>query len=166
VGRPLVSHRDRRVRIVLVCIGRLRAAPFADDVAHYRRLLERHARIEVQELRGAGGEPTRLDEILRKEAEAVLARIPERAFVCALDREGEQLSSMELARLLEERRRSGRDLWFVMGGPFGLDPSVPKRADARLSLGSITLPHQLARVVLLEQLFRAHKILAGEPYHY
>jgi 23S rRNA (pseudouridine1915-N3)-methyltransferase len=61
---------------------------------------------------------------------------------------------------------SRADLAFVVGGPFGLDPDVAARADSRLSFGPITLPHQLARVVLLEQLFRAHKILAGEPYHY
>jgi 23S rRNA (pseudouridine1915-N3)-methyltransferase len=154
------------VRIVLVCVGRVRGEPFADDVAHYRRLLERHVPLEIQELREAGGGPRLRAEASRKEAEAVLKRLPASAFVCAADRQGKPLSSAGLARFLEERRRSGRDLWFVVGGPFGLDASVLGRADARLSLGPITLPHELARVVLLEQLFRAHKILAGEPYHY
>ena len=83
-----------------------------------------------------------------------------------LDREGDQLSSEELAAFLEERRMSRADLCIVVGGPQGLDPSVLERANRRLAFGRITLPHQLARVVLLEQLFRAHKILAGEPYHY
>ena len=68
--------------------------------------------------------------------------------------------------MLEERRAGGRDLCFVVGGPFGLVRAVLERAAERLSLGPITLPHQLARVVLLEQLFRAHKIVLGEPYHY
>jgi 23S rRNA (pseudouridine1915-N3)-methyltransferase len=154
------------VRIVLVCVGRVRGEPFADDVAHYRRLLERHVPLEIQELREAGGGPRLRAEASRKEAEVVLKRLPESAFVCAADRQGKPLSSTGLARFLEERRRSGRDLWFVVGGPFGLDASVLGRADTRLSLGPITLPHELARVVLLEQLFRAHKILAGEPYHY
>jgi 23S rRNA (pseudouridine1915-N3)-methyltransferase len=86
--------------------------------------------------------------------------------VIALDREGDQLSSVELAAFLEERRMSRADLCCAVGGPQGLDPSVLERADRRLAFGRITLPHQLARVVLLEQLFRAHKILAGEPYHY
>jgi len=71
-----------------------------------------------------------------------------------------------LADFLEERRLAGSDLCFVIGGPFGLDQSITQRADLRLSFGPITLPHELARVVLLEQLFRAHKILAGEKYHY
>jgi len=73
------------------------------------------------------------------------------------------MDSIGFSRFLEERRRSGRDLCLVIGGPYGLDMSD---VDHRLSLGAITLPHQLARVVLLEQLYRGHKILAGEPYHY
>jgi 23S rRNA (pseudouridine1915-N3)-methyltransferase len=90
-------------------------------------------------------------------------RIPERVFVSLLDREGDELDSVALSRWLEERRQSGLDLCFVIGGPFGLELGD---VDHRLSLGRITLPHQLARVVLLEQVYRAHKILAGEPYHY
>ncbi|HZU61253.1 MAG TPA: 23S rRNA (pseudouridine(1915)-N(3))-methyltransferase RlmH, partial [Solirubrobacteraceae bacterium] len=75
----------------------------------------------------------------------------------------EMADSIELSNFLEARRQSGLDLCFVLGGPHGLDlPDVQHR----LSLGKLTLPHQLARVVLLEQLYRAHKILAGEPYHY
>lgn len=89
-------------------------------------------------------------------------RIPERAFVCLLDSSGNALGSEALSRFLADRRLSRRDLCFVVGGPRGLDLPAP---DLRLSFGPITLPHQLARVVLLEQLYRAHKILAGEPYH-
>jgi 23S rRNA (pseudouridine1915-N3)-methyltransferase len=73
------------------------------------------------------------------------------------------MDSLEFSRWLEERRHEGRDLCFVIGGPRGIDLD---RCDLRLSLGPMTLPHQLARVVLLEQLFRAHKIIAGQPYHY
>ena len=76
---------------------------------------------------------------------------------------GEQLDSVAFARFIEARRASGRDLAFVIGGAFGVEL---QRFDHRLSLGPMTLPHQLARVVLLEALFRAHKIIAGEPYHH
>ncbi len=93
----------------------------------------------------------------------MVRRLPERAFVSLLDREGEQLDSIAFSRFLEERRRSGRDLCFVIGGPFGLELD---QVDHRLSLGAITMAHQLARVVLLEQIYRGHKILAREPYHY
>jgi 23S rRNA (pseudouridine1915-N3)-methyltransferase len=134
------------VRITVVAVGRIRP-PFADDVDHYAKLLARHARVEVVEVR---------------DDERVTARVPHRAFVCLLDVGGRTFGSLELSAWLEERRASGRDLCFVLGGPAG---SAYDGADLRLSLGPLTLAHQLARVVLLEQLFRAHKILAGEPYH-
>ena len=135
------------MRTLVLAVGRLRP-PFADDVQHYQRLLARHAKIEVIELR---------DE------ERVERRIPDDAFVCLLDSTGDPLDSVALSGFLEERRQSRQDLCFVIGGPRGLKLS---RCDLRLSFGPITLPYQLARVVLLEQLYRAHKILAGEPYHY
>jgi 23S rRNA (pseudouridine1915-N3)-methyltransferase len=93
----------------------------------------------------------------------VARRIPKRAHVTLLSAEGRQYDSEQFAGVLEERRRSGMDWCFVIGGPFGLQLDSP---DSRLSLGPMTLPHQLARVVLLEQLYRAHKIIAREPYHY
>jgi 23S rRNA (pseudouridine1915-N3)-methyltransferase len=135
------------VRIIVVAVGRLRR-PFVDDVQHYQGLLARHVRLELVEVR---------------EDEQVARRIPERAFVSLLDRGGETLDSLAFSEFLEARRQSGLDLCFVVGGPFGLEL---ENLDHRLSLSAITLPHQLARVVLLEQLYRAHKILAGEPYHY
>jgi 23S rRNA (pseudouridine1915-N3)-methyltransferase len=135
------------VRILVVAIGRLRP-PFVDDVSHYQKLIGRHARVELIEVR---------------EDEHVRRRLPERAFVSLLHRDGEPLDSIAFSEFIERRRQSGRDVCFVIGGPFGLDL---EGVDHRLSLGPATLPHQLARVVLLEQLYRAHKILAGEPYHY
>jgi 23S rRNA (pseudouridine1915-N3)-methyltransferase len=150
--------------MILVCVGKGRE-PFADDIAHYERLLGRHARLETIELPDAAGGPGTKKAIAR-EGEAIARRIPQAAYVCALDREGRLVSSESLARLLEERRQDGRDTCFVVGGPFGLDRGVIERADERISLGRVTLPHQLARVVLLEQLFRAHKIVLGERYHY
>lgn len=154
------------MRIVLVCVGRLRGPPFADDLAHYERLLRRYVRLESHEVKEAGLDSRRRAKALEAEAAALSRHVPTGAFVCVLDREGEQLSSLELADFLEQRRGSGRELCFIVGGPFGLGAPIIERADARLSLGAVTLPHELARVVLLEQLFRAHKILAREPYHY
>ncbi len=135
------------VRIVVLAVGRLRP-PFADDVGHYQKLLAGHARLELIELR---------------QEEQVGRRIPSQAFLSLLDREGDAYDSVAFSRFLEERRQNGRDLCFVVGGPKGLELDG---ADHRFSLGPMTLPHQLARVVLLEQLYRGHKILAREPYHY
>jgi 23S rRNA (pseudouridine1915-N3)-methyltransferase len=144
------------VRLIIVCVGKIRA-PFDDDIAHFQRLLARHARIETIELPESDPE---------REGEAILRRLPEDAYVCALDREGRGVTSEDFARFLEERRAGGRDVCFVIGGPFGLSSAVLERAAERISLGAITLPHQLARVVFLEQLFRAHKIVLGQTYHY
>jgi 23S rRNA (pseudouridine1915-N3)-methyltransferase len=135
------------VRIIVVAVGRLRP-PFADDVEHYQRLLSRHARLEL---------------VVVRDDEQVARRLPERAFVSLLDAGGEAPDSVEFSQFLEARRQSGLDLCFVVGGPFGLEL---REVQHRLSLGRMTLPHELARVVLLEQLYRAHKILAGETYHY
>ena len=153
------------MRLVLLCIGKIRP-PFADDSAHYERLLARHARLEVAELPEAGADPARAHEALPREGAAILKRIPDGAFVCVLDRGGKELTSEAFSRFIEARRMARVDLCFVVGGPLGLDGAVLERSQQRLALGAATLPHQLARVVLLEQLFRAHKILAGEPYHY
>ena len=135
------------MRLIVLAVGRLRP-PYVDDVAHYTKLLSRQARVELIEVR---------------EEERLASRIPERAYVSLLDRGGEQFDSLSFSRFLEDRRQAGRDVCFVIGGHLGLDLA---NVDHRFSLGPLTLPHQLARVVLLEQLYRGHKILAGEPYHY
>jgi 23S rRNA (pseudouridine1915-N3)-methyltransferase len=135
------------VRYVVLAVGKVRP-PYADDVEHYLRLLSRHARVEHVEVR---------------EDEALERRLPERAYVSLLDDGGTAYDSEAFAEWLEARRHGGLDVCFVLGGAFGIEL---ERCDHRLSLGPMTLPHQLARVVLLEQLFRAHKILAGEPYHH
>ncbi len=135
------------MKITVLSVGRLRA-PYADDIAHYEKLLGHYAPLELIELR---------------EPEKLAKRVPQRAFVSLLDDAGGSYDSLAFSRWIEQRRASGLDLCFVIGGAYGIDL---ERADHRLSLGPMTMPHQLARVVLLEQLYRAHAILAGAPYHH
>ena len=135
------------MRIVILAVGRLKP-PFADDAEHYLKLLAPKARVEVLEVR---------------EDERLARRIPAGAFVSLLDEGGRGYDSVAFSRWVEERRQQARDVCFVLGGPFGTGLDA---YDHKLSLGPMTLPYQLARVVLLEQLYRAHKILAGEPYHH
>jgi 23S rRNA (pseudouridine1915-N3)-methyltransferase len=135
------------MRTLIVAVGRLRP-PYQDDVQHYRKMLARYANVEAIELR---------DE------EKVAGRIPEDSFKVVLDSGGQQMDSVQFADFINQRRQSGRDLCFVIGGPRGLEVDA---CDLRLSFGPMTLPHQLARVVLIEQIYRAHKIIAREPYHY
>jgi 23S rRNA (pseudouridine1915-N3)-methyltransferase len=135
------------VKYTVLAVGRVRP-PFSDDVQHYQKMLAGHARVELVEVR---------------EDEQVERRIPERSYRVVLDAAGRAYDSVAFARWLEDRREGGRDVCFVVGGPYG---TQLERCDEKLSFGPMTLPHQLARVVLLEQLFRAHKILAREPYHH
>jgi 23S rRNA (pseudouridine1915-N3)-methyltransferase len=135
------------MRTLIVAVGRLRP-PYQDDVQHYRKMLARYANVEAIELR---------DE------EKVTGRIPDDAYKVLLAADGDQMDSIQFADFIRERRESGRDLCFVIGGPRGLDLD---RCDLKLSFGPMTMPHQLARVVLIEQIYRAHKIIAREPYHY
>jgi 23S rRNA (pseudouridine1915-N3)-methyltransferase len=131
----------------VVAVGKARP-PYADDLQHYAKLLTRYARVDVIEV---------ADE------DAIPRRIPDRAYVCLLDSRGKAYSSDAFASWLEQRRQAGRDVCFVIGGAFGVGLAG---TDHTLSFGPLTLPHLLARVVLLEQLYRAHKILANEPYHH
>jgi 23S rRNA (pseudouridine1915-N3)-methyltransferase len=135
------------MRTLIVAVGRLRP-PYQDDVQHYRKMLARYANVEAIELR---------DE------EKVTGRIPDDAYKVLLDVDGAQMDSLQFADFIRTRRESARDLCFVIGGPRGLDLDA---CDLKLSFGRMTLPHQLARVVLIEQIYRAHKIIAREPYHY
>jgi 23S rRNA (pseudouridine1915-N3)-methyltransferase len=131
----------------VLAVGRLRP-PYVDDVQHYRKLIGGHAKLELIEVRG--------DEQIGR-------RIPDRCFTVLLAADGKHYDSEGFSRFLEDRRMSGMSLCFIVGGPKGLSMDD---VSMKLSLGTMTLPHQLARVVLLEQLYRGHKILAGEPYHY
>jgi 23S rRNA (pseudouridine1915-N3)-methyltransferase len=135
------------VKYTVVAVGRMRP-PFADDVEHYAKLLSGRARVQLVEV---------------ADDAQVERRIPPRSYCVLLDAGGRTYDSVAFARWLEDRRQAGRDVCFVVGGPFGTEL---ERCDERISFGPMTFPHQLARVLLLEQLFRAHKILAGEPYHH
>ena len=137
------------MRTTLLAVGRIKA-PFAAADAHYRKLLARHQPLDVIEVR----DPADL-----------LRRLPPDAHTVGLDRGGRQLNSIEWSRWLEERRIAARHLCLLIGGPEGLPSDARARAAEQISLGPQTMAHQLARVVVLEQLFRAAKILAGEPYH-
>ncbi len=154
----------------LLCVGKAREPYYRDAVAEYRKRLSTLTPCEVVEVADEP-EPKQLsgpavERVLRAEGERLLARIPAGAHVFALCVDAGQLSSEELAQKVQTLFLSGRgELAFVVGGSLGLHESVLKRADETLSLGRITLPHQLARVVLIEQLYRASKINAGQRYH-
>ncbi len=154
-------------RATIVVAGKLKGWPInaCDD---YLKRLRKHFPVEVVEVREEDMNRRSQTEVLKTEADLLIKRIPEGAHLIALDRErGKQISSEDFATKLSEFGTSGRShVAFVLGGPLGLAPELLKRADEMWSFGALTLPHALARVVLLEQLYRAVKIERGEKYHW
>ncbi len=144
----------------LIAVGRIGRGPEAELFARYAdRIRPRLTVTEIAEGRGNAA------EIKRREADAILAALPAGALVVALDIDGAAEGSEALARRLERWMEAGRPVCFVIGGAEGLEARVIARADATLSLGKLTWPHLLARVMLAEQMFRARAISAGHPYH-
>lgn len=141
--------------------------PLAGAVSGYEGRAGRYWKLEVAQVAaGAPGRAPSPERVRDQEAERILARLPDDAEVWALTRKGKRLSSRDLARELQERTlRSAPGVAFVIGGAFGLGAPVLERAALRLSLSSMTFPHEMARLVLAEQLYRAGTILRGEPYH-
>lgn len=154
-------------KATIVAVGKLKgwAADGSDD---YLKRLRRYFPVEVVEVQEEDLNRRSPAEVLSAEAAKLLKRVPDGSHVVVMDRErGRRFSSEDLARNLQGLGLSGSShVSFVLGGPLGLAPEVLERADARFSFGDITLPHALARVVLLEQLYRAAKINRGEKYHH
>lgn len=154
------------MKVVIAVVGRVRGG-LADAVQEYEKRAGRYWKLEVHEVdagvRGGNPDPDRVKEA---EAERLLARIPPELEVLALTRDGKGMSSRALSSFLDEHAvRSSSGVAFVIGGAFGLGTTVLNRARRRLSLSPMTLPHEMARLVLAEQLYRAGTIRRGEPYH-
>ncbi len=151
------------MELALLAVGRLRsyyreaADDYARRIGHYARLTE----IEIREASRAGS----VERQRSQEAERLRQKLPAGGIVVALARGGSAWSSAELARRLSQWQQQGRPVVLVVGGSQGLDPGFTAIAAHRWSMGAITLPHELARVVVLEQLYRGFTILRGEPYH-
>jgi 23S rRNA (pseudouridine1915-N3)-methyltransferase len=151
------------MNIDIVAVGKLR--PFYRSAAdEYARRLRRYARVSEHEVREASRAPNAAAQYAA-EASRLRSRISHGSTVIALSREGVRWSSRELAGQLERWLMSSRPISLVIGGSQGLDPSFLAKSDTRWSLGPLTFPHELARVIVLEQLYRAFTILRGEPYH-
>lgn len=154
------------MKLVVVVVGGVKG-PLRNAVAGYETRASHYWKLEVVEVTGgAPGRSPDPDRVRRVEAERILSRLSEDMEYWALTRKGKLVSSRGLARLLGQRAsRDGRDVTIVVGGAFGLDPQILSGASRRLSLGALTLPHEMARLILAEQLYRAGTILRNEPYH-
>ena len=157
------------MNMALVCMGRLKEKYWRDAAAEYEKRFSRFGKWETIELpdlpEPANYSPAIEEQIKKKEGEAILARIRDGDIVVCLCIDGRQMDSMQLSGKLTELIDTGRRVVFVIGGSLGLSGDVVRRAQLRLSFSPMTFPHQLARIMLLEQTYRALKIAAGERYH-
>ena len=158
------------VSIHIICVGKLKEKFYIDGAAEYVKRLGGYCKLQLTELpeERLPQNPSRaqIDAALEKEAAAVTAKLPKGVAVVALCVEGELLSSEKLAARLEKWTGSGTNtLVFLIGSSYGMHPSLKEKANLRLSMSPMTFPHHLARVMLLEQVYRAFKIREGSSYH-
>lgn len=153
------------MRVSLVVIGRPRLSGLADAIREYETRAARYWPLEVCEVKEESAKALLPDVVRDREAQRLAERIPADARVIACDPGGDVLDSEAFAGFLQAQREAARSVAFVIGGAYGLGDAVRSRATRRLSLAPWTLPHELARLVLSEQLYRAGTIVRGEPYH-
>ena len=156
--------------ITIIAVGRLKDKFYEDAAAEYGKRLGAYCKLNIVEVRAAElpEDPgtALVADALRREGQEIIKKIPDHAYVAALCIEGKQITSEEMGALLTEVPLSGKSgLVFIIGGSYGLSDEVKRRADARLSMSRMTFPHRLARVMLLEQIYRGFKIAKGEKYH-
>ena len=157
-------------KVSIICVGKMKEKFYMDAAAEYAKRLSRFCKLEIIELSEdrLPEEPSQaqIDAALAKEAEAIRAKLPPSAYIIAMCVEGKTRSSEELSQLMSQSaNQGGSHLVFLIGGSFGLHPSVKALAAVKLSMSPMTFPHHLARVMLLEQIYRGYQINAGSKYH-
>ena len=154
------------MKLQLLSVGKPRQAGLSEAASDYGTRLRRYTKFEesnIREERSARGSSP--SDTVRKEGERILARLSPESYVVALDCGGTAVTSEALAAKIDHLAGIGSDIIFIIGGAYGLDEAVQRRANWTWSLSAQTYPHELVRVMVLEQLYRAHTILRGEPYH-
>ena len=156
------------MRLNLLCVGRLTLSHLNDGCAEFAGRIKRYMPLDITEIKEfKTGRKLDLARVVSTEGESLAQRIPAGTFVITLDQHGKHLSSEELAGLMNKHMVQGIPEWtIVIGGPYGLSEALRKRADLVLSLSAMTLTHQMARLLLLEQLYRCCTIIRNEPYHH
>lgn len=158
------------MKITILCVGKVKEKFYRDAIAEYSKRLSRYCKLEIIEVSDEKtieqATQTEIDIVKNKEGERLLKNIKDDAYVFCLAIDGKQLDSVELSQKMDKLMTGGKShLIFVIGGSLGLSDDVLKRADYKLSFSKMTFPHQLMRVILLEQIYRSFRISNNEPYH-
>jgi 23S rRNA (pseudouridine1915-N3)-methyltransferase len=153
------------MRLVVAVVGKARNAALGEAIRDYEKRAARYWPLDVHEVREEKATGIALDRVKEREASRLSEKVPQRAQTVACERGGKSLSSEQFAEFLRKARDEDRDIAFLIGGAFGLASDVSSASAMRLSLAPWTLPHEIARLVLAEQIYRAGTIVRGEPYH-
>jgi 23S rRNA (pseudouridine1915-N3)-methyltransferase len=153
------------VKVVIAVVGKPRDRHLAAAIDDYETRIRRYFTLDIAEVREASTKGSAAEQVRLKEGERLLERIPAAATLFVCDERGETLTSQQFAELIGKARDNARDVAFVIGGAYGLSDDVRARAGRVLQLAPFTVPHEMARLILTEQLYRAGTILRGEPYH-
>jgi 23S rRNA (pseudouridine1915-N3)-methyltransferase len=158
------------IKITIICVGKIKEKYWNDAIAEYSKRLTRYCKLDIVEVADEktpdDAPPAICEQIKKKEADRILKAIDDSAHVCTLEIAGKSFTSEGFAEFLEKKATSGvSHLQFVIGGSLGLHESVLKRSDTAISFSDMTFPHQMMRVILLEQIYRGYRINNNEPYH-
>lgn len=158
------------MKISIVCVGKIKEKFYKDAIAEYSKRLSKYCKLEIIEVADEktpdGASDKVCDSIMDKEGERIFSHIPDNAYVIALAIEGKEYDSVTFAKYIDRLGVEGNsNIVFVIGGSLGLSDKIKSRADTLLSFSNMTFPHQLMRVILLEQIYRAYRIINNEPYH-
>ena len=168
--QKICNRQDNKVKIDIVCVGKIKEKYFTMAINEYSKRLSKYIKLNIIEVADEqtpdGASKAVEEEIKKKEADRILKNIKPDTFVVTLEIKGEMLDSVSLSKKIEDIGVRGfGNIAFVIGGSLGLYESVSKRSNYKLSFSKMTFPHQLMRVILLEQIYRAYRILNNEPYH-
>jgi len=149
--------------ITIITVGKIKEKYFSEAIKEYQKRLSKYTKIEIIECKDY--DIGNIDSIKKLEGEEILKKINDKDYVITLEIEGENLTSIEFSKLINNTLTINSNITFIIGGSYGLDDEVKKRSDYKLSFSKMTFPHQLFRVILLEQIYRAFKIINNESYH-
>ncbi|MBS7021208.1 MAG: 23S rRNA (pseudouridine(1915)-N(3))-methyltransferase RlmH [Firmicutes bacterium] len=149
--------------IKVICVGKVKESFYRDAIIEFQKRLSKYTKLEIIEVSDVTGQ--NLDENMRKEAQAIEKYIGQKDYVITLEIDGKQMTSPELATKIDQIFQTNSTITFIIGGSYGLDTSIKNRSHFALSFSKMTFPHQLFRVILLEQIYRAFKIMNHESYH-
>lgn len=148
--------------IKIICVGKIKEKYFTDAIKEYQKRLSKYTKLEIIEVQDYDGD---ISTILKKESEQILKYINDKSYIITLEIEGNNLDSVEFSKKIDNVLINNADITFIIGGSYGLADEIKNRSNYKLSFSKMTFPHQLFRVMLLEQIYRSYRIINNESYH-